>query len=316
MNTKLIAEAVFLQDLITRKFPTGIVSVVCDSFDFWAVLTEVLPALKPQILGRQASDVAPGKLVIRPDSGDPVEVICGKEITNVDYEFMESDDLDDLASALGYGLVDDMEDGEQFEVLIRDTTGTVFRIMCRAEMEYDYTMHSRYVGYEVANLSAEEKGAIEVLWETFGGTVNEKGFKVLDPHIGLIYGDSITTQRALAIFERLVAKGFSTGNVVFGVGSFTYQCNTRDTFGFAVKATYTEVGETRIPIFKDPKTDSKKKSAKGLLCVLDVDGVPTLYDDVEWMAESSSENMLRPVFTNGTRLRKTKLSEIRERCKA
>lgn len=276
-NTRLVAEQAFMKDLITRKFPRGIVSYVADSFDFWGVLTEVLPGLKDVILAREASDVAPGKLVIRPDSGDPVEVICG--LRKKDY----------------------VKKGGKF---------------------YRYAEGLEDYSQEVEISEAEVKGAIEVLWEIFGGTINEKGFKVLDSHIGLIYGDSITTKRAEEIFERLVAKGFSTGNVVFGVGSYTYQCNTRDTFGFAVKATYTEVGDVKIPIFKDPKTDAKKKSAKGLLAVEEYfDGINDcvsygLHDNVSWEAESSPDNMLQIVYYNGQRMRTTKLSEIRERCKA
>ena len=87
----------------------------------------------------------------------------------------------------------------------------------------------------------ERKGVIELLWDVFGGTVNEQGYKVLDPHIGAIYGDSITIDRADEICARLEAKGFASTNVVLGIGSFTYQYNTRDTFGFAMKATYVEV---------------------------------------------------------------------------
>ena len=123
------------------------------------------------------------------------------------------------------------------------------------------------------------KGVIELLWEIFGGTVNEQGYKVLDPHIGAIYGDSITLDRAREICKRLEAKGFASTNVVLGIGSFTYQFNTRDTFGFAMKATYVEL-EQELPeekwhkgmtkeivgreIFKDPVTDDgTKKSATG-----------------------------------------------------
>ena len=62
------------------------------------------------------------------------------------------------------------------------------------------------------------KGAIEILWDIFGGTINNKGYKVLDPHIGLIYGDSITIDRANEICKRLEAKGFASSNVVFGIG--------------------------------------------------------------------------------------------------
>lgn len=122
---------------------------------------------------------------------------------------------------------------------------------------------------EAAEGSPEQKGSVEVLWETFGGTVNEKGFKTLDKHIGLIYGDSITLERAEEILSRLAAKGFTSDNIVFGIGSYTYNYLTRDTNGFAVKATYVEIDGEGKAIFKAPKTDSgTKKSAKGLLAVV------------------------------------------------
>lgn len=243
-NPRLLAEQLFMEDLITRKFPTGIVSYVADSFDFWSVLTDILPNLKDVILSRESNGVAPGKLVIRPDSGDPVLVVCG-----------------DPEAEVG---------------------------------------------------SAEHKGAIQVLWETFGGTVTEKGYKLLDSHIGLIYGDSITTKRALEILTRLEQKGFASGNVVFGVGSYTYQCNTRDTFGFAVKATYSIVNDKAVNIFKDPKTDNKKKSAKGLLKVeKDVDGKFILIDQVSEQLEAEGE--LQAIFKDGELLNRVTLDTIRGR---
>lgn len=243
-NTRLDAELIFMKDLISRKFPTGIVSYVADSFDFWSVLTDILPNLKEVILSREAAGLAPGKLVIRPDSGDPVLVVCGDPEALVD--------------------------------------------------------------------SPEYKGAIQVLWETFGGTVTDKGYKLLDSHIGLIYGDSITTKRAFEILNRLEQKGFASGNVVFGVGSYTYQCNTRDTFGFAVKATYSVVNDKPVNIFKDPKTDSKKKSAKGLLKVeKDENGKFILLDQVSESEEK--EGLLQTIFKDGKLLNRVTLDTIRGR---
>ena len=242
-DLRTYAEMKFLNALISRKFPTGIVSYVADSFDFWSVLTDILPSLKDVIVSREAAGVAPGKLVIRPDSGDPVLVVCG-----------------DPEAELG---------------------------------------------------SAEYKGAIEVLWETFGGTTTDKGYKLLDSHIGLIYGDSITTKRALEILTRLEEKGFASGNVVFGVGSYTYQCNTRDTFGFAVKATYSVVDGKPVNIYKDPKTDSKKKSAKGLLKVEKVGDKFVLLDQVSEQEEKTGE--LRTIFKDGEMFNRTTLDEIRAR---
>lgn len=130
--------------LITEIYPTGIVSIVSDTWDFWKVLTEYLPALYTDIMSRD------GRVVIRPDSGDPVKIICGDP--------------------------------------------------------------------EADPNSPEYKGAYQLLGEIFGTTVNEKGYKVLDTHIGLIYGDSITLERQKQIYAQLEEKGYAATNLVLGIG--------------------------------------------------------------------------------------------------
>jgi nicotinamide phosphoribosyltransferase len=163
------------------------------------------------------------------------------------------------------------------------------------------------------NGSPAHKGAIECLWEVFGGTVTERGYKMLDPHIGLIYGDSITPDRAWKIMEGLKQKGFASGNVVFGVGSYTYQYVTRDTYGFAVKSTYGEINGNPCDIFKDPVTDSGiKKSARGRLKVLRLNGNLTLLDG-QYGLEGGE---LVPVFRDGKLLVEQTLAEIRARVAA
>lgn len=294
----LISEMSFMKDLITRKFPTGIVSYVADSFDFWAVLTDILPALKDVILAREASNVAPGKLVIRPDSGDPVKVVCGFNVVDTTLEALGNNADRGEFYDLGYDYV--------------RVNGKYYEITNDGWDSWSETQRYDYIQVDVSE--AEVKGAIQVLWETFGGTTTATGHKLLDSHIGLIYGDSITTKRAEEILSRLVDKGFASGNVVFGVGSYTYQCNTRDTFGFAVKATYTEVDGEGIAIFKDPKTDSKKKSAKGLLFVRhNEDGSLELVDNVIASVEDSPANMLETIFLDGEFVKRTSLAEIRSR---
>lgn len=226
--------------LISDIYPAGIVSIVSDTWDFWQVITEFLPALKPQILARN------GKVVIRPDSGDPIRIIAG--------------DPDAPAG------------------------------------------------------SPECKGAIECMWEIFGGTITEKGYKLLDSHIGLIYGDSITTERQEAILSRLKAKGFASYNVVLGIGSYTYEYVTRDTFGFAMKATYGEVNGEGRAIFKDPKTDDgTKRSARGLMQVFrnPETGKLELKDQCIWEEEAGGE--LKTVFKNGQLLVDYSLQAIREK---
>jgi len=264
-------------------YPRGVLSVVSDTWDLWKVCTEYLPQLKEKILARD------GKLVIRPDSGDPVDIICGK-----------------FRNEYAYSSYSD-------KFITKDVEGNV--VMTPEEVQ-----------------KPESKGVIELLWDIFGGTLNEQGYKVLDPHIGAIYGDSITLKRAEQICERLKAKGFASTNIVFGIGSFTYQYNTRDTFGFAVKATYGEVaanvwdegdrGKTYSniecrEIWKDPITDDgTKKSAKGLLLVYtdrqeDREDRYALFDRCTKEEEEGGE--LETIFLDGKLIKFQTLSEIRNR---
>lgn len=231
------SEQEFIVKYLTEIAPQGIASYVADSFDYWQVLTNTLPNVKDVIMNRN------GKFVVRPDSGDPVKVICG-----------------DSTAPEG---------------------------------------------------SPEYKGSIQVLWEIFGGAVTDKGYKLLDEHIGLIYGDSITLERQEAILSGLMEKGFASANVVLGIGSYTYNYSTRDTFGSAVKATMTKVDGEYIEIYKDPATAQGKKSAKGWLKVEKVDGEFVLKDCVT--AEEVKEGELKLVFLNGNLFNETSLSEIRER---
>ena len=229
-------------------YPTGILSVVSDTWDLWKVCTEHVVTLKEEIMNRD------GKLVIRPDSGDPVDILCG---LNTKSEEFKKNWLDTAMSNKG-----------------------------------------------------EYEGVIEILWNVFGGTINEQGYKVLDSHIGAIYGDSITIDRADEICRRLEAKGFASTNVVLGIGSFTYQYNTRDTFGFAMKATYVEVNGEGREIFKDPITDDgTKKSATGLLRVTTGEDGYKLVDRQTWAGEQTGS--LQTIYSDGNFYNTTTLTEIR-----
>lgn len=163
-----------------------------------------------------------------------------------------------------------------------------------------------------AEIKMVRQGLVEALYDIFGGSVTKQGYKVLAPCIGAIYGDSITLDRAKKICERLKAKGFASINCVFGIGSYTYQHNTRDTFGFAVKATYGVVNGEAREIFKDPITDDgMKKSAKGLLRVDGDNGKYTLADCVSVTEEK--QGALQTVFLDGEIFKETTLSGIRAR---
>lgn len=224
-------------DRLITQHPTGIVSLVADSYDFFGVLEEFLPALKDKIMARD------GKVVIRPDSGDPELILCGDP---------------------------DAPEG-----------------------------------------SPARKGAVKLLEEVFGSTVNEKGYKELDPHIGLIYGDGITYARAESITDNLMRQGYASTTVVFGFGSFTFQYQSRDTFMMAVKATWVNVNGEGRDIFKDPATDNgSKKSATGRLAVRRLmSGKPYLIERAT--ADQEADQELELVFENGVIKREQSFADVR-----
>ncbi len=229
--------------LITEIYPNGIVSIVSDTWDLWKVLNNVIKDLKLEILNRD------GKIVVRPDSGDPVKIICGDKDSNI---------LD------------------------------------------------------------EQKGVVEILWDIFGGVINEKGYKELDSHIGVIYGDAITLERCENICSQLKEKGFASTNVVFGIGSFTYQYNTRDTFGFALKSTHVVINGEEKKIFKNPSTDKEniKKSLIGRCVVIEQNNTLKVVDDLNISQQNNGRaDKLQTIYLDGKLLIDDNLETIRQRLK-
>lgn len=245
-------EITLLRRLLTEIYPNTSFSAVLDSYDYWNVINNILPELKPEILAHN------GCMLMRGDSGDCVQVV----------------------------------------------TQTVFK-----------------------------------LWDIFGGTVNSKGYKVLDPHVKAIYGDSITIQRCEDVYKILKENGFAASNVALGVGSFSMECIeeedeidvlledgthrkgiarilkpfTRDTFSSCIKATYCEIDHKPFPIFKNPKDGGFKKSQKGCCIVTkDANGKYTFTDGHTWAEAVAADNALCTVFENGHMVRTQSLAEIRE----
>lgn len=206
------AEKRFMIDFINKN-PKGIVSYVADSFDYWEVISGILPEIKDLILARD------GKFVLRPDSGDIVET----------------------------------------------TIESVVR-----------------------------------LWDIFGGSLNSQGYKVLNPKIGLIYGDGMTAERVSDICQGLRNKGFASTNVVLGIGAYSLSGQlTRDSFGQAFKCTAVEIYGEIIPIYKKPKTDGSKSSAKGLLKIVKENDKLVLKQDVLMEELDHSDNEMRLVYRDG-----------------
>lgn len=217
--------------------PTGIVSVVSDAYDYWRMLTITLPKVKDKILARD------GKYVVRPDSGDPMKILCG-----------------DSEAALG---------------------------------------------------SPEQKGTFVLLEELFGATVNLKGFKELNPKIGVIYGDGMYFDRYKAILTKMKEMGYANTNLVVGIGGLLLQQHNRDDLGFAFKATYAEINGVATELYKDPATDPGKKSHMGLMTLLKENGVYITKDHST--EEEAKTGELKLVFLNGKLINEQNFQEIRER---
>lgn len=264
-------ERVFIKRALTELYPNTSFSCVCDSYDYWNVVNNILPTLKDEILNHN------GCFLVRGDSGDCVKVV----------------------------------------------TETVFK-----------------------------------LWDIFGGRVNQKGYKVLNPHVKALYGDSITIQRARKIYQILKDAGFAACNVSLGVGSFSMHCIeeeeiinanktaligdelvtthetvevshvalkpfTRDSFSMAQKSIYAEFTDEngnvkKMPIYKDPVTDktlggdNMKKSQRGCCVVYKSDNKYCYEDGYTW-DEACNDNRqeMVTVFKNGKLVKEVTLHEIR-----
>lgn len=237
-------------------YPTGLVSIVSDTYNIYTVCTNFLNRLKDRILARN------GKVVIRPDSGDPIKIICG--------------DPDAPAG------------------------------------------------------SPEERGVLRLLDDMFGSDVNSKGFKVLNPKIGLIYGDGMYMERYKTVLAKMAEMGYAASNLVIGVGGILRN-HSRDTLGTAIKATYVENGGVPMNIVKTPITDPGKRSHKGRMALIMRENFkgPLTVDELDnfkvnaggsliayAQSVGSPFNLLRPVFENGQLLRTEQFSTVRNRVRA
>lgn len=312
--------------LIEDVFVEGPLSIVSDTYDYWNVITNYLPRLKNSILNRN------GKIIIRGDSGDPIDIICG-ELHGSDYMVVEGLTEDGIKEYFKTKAEEDYEYNGASETWYRVRIGDyLYKVTCdhawikdpddEDEIEGSYGAEVEWVEFEKTEITPAMKGTVELLWEIFGGTVNSKGYKVLDPHIGAIYGDGITYERASAIYKRLEEKGFAVSNCTLGIGSFTYQYNSRDSLGFALKATHSIINGEEKQIYKDPITDkikgnNFKKSQRGMCYVYTDENGDVVYTDhhtFEDMAKPEyADNMLEMVFKDGHLIKDESLATIRNR---
>ena len=305
-------EAAF--NTIIDRVPSGIVSIVSDTYDFWNVLSTIIPNLKDKIMARD------GKVVLRPDSGNPVDIICGTLHVDLNLNAFQKPEALSL-----WDYKEEIEAYVKETVDIRYNQRSFVTLHCDGEFftipwNFNPDTNVLFVDYDqiekLENLTPEQKGAIQMLWETFGGTTSEQGFKVLDSHIGLLYGDAINLERARIIFDKLAIKGFASTNVVYGIGSFSYQFSTRDSLGYALKSTYAKIDGKETFIQKDPKTDTAnlKKSLTGKVVVVrDAENGLKVIDHLNDEQEETFEgNLLQTIFKDGKAYNKITFAQVKQ----
>ena len=320
-----------IKRLLTEIYPKHSFSMVSDSYDYWNLVTNLLPQCKDEIMAHE------GYIGIRGDSGDPIEVIAGKEY----YEFPNQEDFDWFLKDPRAWAQDVFDCTEYDHEVIGHFNDEYIHIDVRCDWTNERgawtdTKYDFVEGYTVTMVrnyepTAEDMGTVWALWQIFGGDTNEKGYKELTTKVKAIYGDSITPHRCEQIYSRLAEKGFAISNVVLGVGSFSMMClenyddetgeftyspYTRDTFGIAVKATYAEDADGNpIMIYKQPKGCSWKKSQKGCCVVThDENGNYFCDDGYTWTdCDESDDNDLVTVFKDGKMVREWNLAGIRTR---
>lgn len=308
-------------------------AAVCDSYDFWNVLTNILPNnFMEEINERGKRGVFIG---VRHDSAEPVDALCGTVPVIHEKDVFAFDELPDTmveGSDNLYNIVISDEFGSFLNEIVRKNNGLfeykgiVYQIMALDNDRFFKRMNcgtyggNKFLCWALVRSfnrprTWEEKGMVETMYEIFGGTVNSKGFKVLNPGIKAVYGDSITVTRAKKIYERLAAKGFAANNVSLGVGSFSFQALenedgmlspfTRDTFSVCVKCSHSKYCDENCEIqerfvYKNPKGWSSKKSTKGLCQIyFDENGNLTYEDELYERDLVGKNSALIPYFKDG-----------------
>lgn len=314
-----------LRDVFTNLYPRGILSYVADSKDYYYVISELAKKLKPEILARTEDSLGlPGKVVFRPDSSPktPLEVICGDFSGPI---FSSEDNFEAYIEDTHYDFANNCCGSYKKGMDTYTTTVKVDEDFYEVTTEVEYNRHDKewyYVEHTSATskkveATPEVKGSLQILWEIFGGTTNEKGYKVLNPAVGLIYGEAISMELQDKIYSRMEELGFCVTNVLFGVGSWAkLQNSSRDSYGIALKGGYSIVNGEAVSMNKSPKTDMTKASREGLLRVElekgeDGQEMYVTYDNQT--VEQEAQGELKVVFEDGELHNQYTLAEIRSK---
>jgi nicotinamide phosphoribosyltransferase len=148
---------------------------------------------------------------------------------------------------------------------------------------------------------------MENLWANIGGTINSKGYKVINPKVRVLWGDGIDIDGIKKILYAVTKAGFATENIAcFGMGGGLLQKVNRDTQRCAFKCSAQYRDGQWYDIQKNPK-DVSKASKKGKLKLIKVDG------EFETVGENDpGEDYLKVVFYDGVLLNEVDFATIRK----
>lgn len=270
---------------------TGIMSYVSDTEHYYRLLNTYAKKLRIDIeLRKPREDGQPAIFVFRPDSSrrTPLTVICG-------YRIVES-----LPASVAF---------EHYPI-------TLGQDEC-ALIDGKYYLNEKGTMIEISKEEAE--GSLISLWNTFGGSEVETAaglMKLINPSVGLIYGEAISQQHQKEIYERMIEMGFSACNVLTGKGSYaSLENSTRDLFSMSYKQTFSEANSdgklVNLEQQKTPMGDQSKKSAKGLLRVSLEDGEYVLHQEQTEEQEQTGELTL--LLKDGTFYKKQTLTDIKNK---
>ena len=250
-------EETFLKKLFSELYPTGAVSVVMDTYDYWANLQRCGISNFFDGADCELSELKEHNVVNFYGLGvmEFVREASKEEEVSSDYEVMTQYDKRFIFKKLS--LEEVLKHGGNLKDIILSRPGTVFfrgdsgdpvDIICGEAVGVYKSLVERQCVRGVAEdtIFVEDEqcwyrwesgqwnryelepvqslGTVGILAEMFGCTTNDAGYKVLDSHVRAIYGDSITPNRAEQMYQRLAQKGFAACNVALGAGSFSTQC--------------------------------------------------------------------------------------------
>lgn len=154
-----------------------------------------------------------------------------------------------------------------------------------------------------------------ILYDRFGGEVNHKGYRVLDPHVRMIQGDGITYESLSAILEAVTKAGFSADNLAFGSGGGLLQKLDRDTQRIAFKCSAAKINGEWTHVHKAPASDPTKNSKRGRLTLIQRGKtMETVAESFDPKFEDGVE-VLDTVFQNGMLMKETTFDSVRLRAR-